>query len=41
MSFGFQFPTFGHSDIRGLVTAGQWFRREFYSLQAWITDVPT
>ena len=30
----------GHSVIRGLVTAGQWFRLELYCLSAWITKVP-
>jgi len=30
-------PGNGHSLIRGLGTAGQWFRRELYCLQTWIT----
>ena len=35
-----QFPAFGHSVIRGLVTNRLMVRREFYYLLAWITIVP-
>ena len=35
-----QFPAFGHSVIRGLVTNRLMVRREFYDLGAWITFVP-
>ena len=30
-------PGIGHSDIRGLVTAGQWSAVNSYSLASWIT----